>query len=511
MASVALLHDFAPYGFHGAIGPERLILAGEGRIVVAEHVLGTLVEEAAAAWGVDPALARFPGGGAAGADSAALRPAGGRRAGRPHHAGDAAGPPARRGGLPAWPAAPARSGRGDDARGHPGAAPLAPARLARTDAGAPRRFVVPDAPRGPEVLRPAAPGRGLRRVVGGLGGVRRRVRDRGLAGAGGRRAAGPASLWWRPRSHVRPARASRRVSPACQRRREPAGDFGLPGLPEALPLSATTATTVSAEPCGQRRCGGTAEGRPLRPVAGRDPYRERGDAAGGVRGAGRAAVGGRRPGGGAGHDSAGRRQPPCRRRCGRHRRLRRPRRCRNPDRRRCSKRRRRRPSPRLHRRRSTPSRGPGRNRRRRRRPRSPTGATGPAAGTCRSSRGHRGSAGTDFEADEFAEQEEDRAAVRTRRIRLAVLVGLALLAATAAAFRALCVEGRVRRTPGLRHAHRGQRARRGHHQRGRPGARPHARGAVAQGRGAPAGGADRRVREVQDHHGQGERERSPRR
>lgn len=52
MASVALLHDFAPYGFHGAIGPERLILAGEGRIVVAEHVLGTLVEEAAAAWGV---------------------------------------------------------------------------------------------------------------------------------------------------------------------------------------------------------------------------------------------------------------------------------------------------------------------------------------------------------------------------------------------------------------------------------------------------------------------------
>jgi len=52
MASVALLHDFAPYGFHGALGPERLILAREGRIVVAEHVLGTLVEEAAAEWGV---------------------------------------------------------------------------------------------------------------------------------------------------------------------------------------------------------------------------------------------------------------------------------------------------------------------------------------------------------------------------------------------------------------------------------------------------------------------------
>jgi hypothetical protein len=52
MASVALLHDFAPYGFHGAIGPGRLILGGEGRIVIAEHVLGTLVEEAAETWGV---------------------------------------------------------------------------------------------------------------------------------------------------------------------------------------------------------------------------------------------------------------------------------------------------------------------------------------------------------------------------------------------------------------------------------------------------------------------------
>jgi hypothetical protein len=51
MASVALLHDFAPYGFHGALGPDRLILAGEGRIIVAEHVLGTVVEEAAEAWG----------------------------------------------------------------------------------------------------------------------------------------------------------------------------------------------------------------------------------------------------------------------------------------------------------------------------------------------------------------------------------------------------------------------------------------------------------------------------
>jgi hypothetical protein len=50
MASVALLHDFAPYGFHGALGPERLIQA-EGRVVIAEHVLGSLVEEAAVAWG----------------------------------------------------------------------------------------------------------------------------------------------------------------------------------------------------------------------------------------------------------------------------------------------------------------------------------------------------------------------------------------------------------------------------------------------------------------------------
>jgi hypothetical protein len=71
MASVALLHDFAPDGFHGAIGPDRLILAGEGRIVIAEHVLGTAMIQAAETWGAvrlwqelgvatptDPALAR---------------------------------------------------------------------------------------------------------------------------------------------------------------------------------------------------------------------------------------------------------------------------------------------------------------------------------------------------------------------------------------------------------------------------------------------------------------------
>jgi hypothetical protein len=51
MASIALLHDFAPDAFHGAIGPDRLILTGEGRIVVAEHVLGTVMTQAAEAWG----------------------------------------------------------------------------------------------------------------------------------------------------------------------------------------------------------------------------------------------------------------------------------------------------------------------------------------------------------------------------------------------------------------------------------------------------------------------------
>ncbi|HEX7485943.1 MAG TPA: PEGA domain-containing protein [Vicinamibacterales bacterium] len=52
MSSVALLHDFSPDGFHGALGPDRLILAGEGRVVIAEHVLGTVIEQAVSAWGV---------------------------------------------------------------------------------------------------------------------------------------------------------------------------------------------------------------------------------------------------------------------------------------------------------------------------------------------------------------------------------------------------------------------------------------------------------------------------
>ena len=53
MASVALLHDYSPDAFHGAIGPDRLILAGERRIVVAEHVLGTVMTQAVQAWGPD--------------------------------------------------------------------------------------------------------------------------------------------------------------------------------------------------------------------------------------------------------------------------------------------------------------------------------------------------------------------------------------------------------------------------------------------------------------------------
>jgi len=66
----ALLHDFAPDGFHGALGPERIILPGEGRTVLAEHVLGTVVEGAAKAWGPDRVwrelrLATPPGAGAA--------------------------------------------------------------------------------------------------------------------------------------------------------------------------------------------------------------------------------------------------------------------------------------------------------------------------------------------------------------------------------------------------------------------------------------------------------------
>ncbi len=70
MAAAALLHDFAPDGFHGALGPERVILASDGRVVLAEHVLGTVVEGAAEAWGSkrlwrEFRLATLPGAGSA--------------------------------------------------------------------------------------------------------------------------------------------------------------------------------------------------------------------------------------------------------------------------------------------------------------------------------------------------------------------------------------------------------------------------------------------------------------
>ena len=52
LTSLALLHDYGPDVFHGAVGPERIILAGDGRVVVAEYVFGTAVEQAVQPWGV---------------------------------------------------------------------------------------------------------------------------------------------------------------------------------------------------------------------------------------------------------------------------------------------------------------------------------------------------------------------------------------------------------------------------------------------------------------------------
>ena len=68
MTATALMHDFAPDGFHGVLGPERVILPSDGRVVLAEHVLGTVVDEAAQAWNVtrlwqDFRLATLPGAG----------------------------------------------------------------------------------------------------------------------------------------------------------------------------------------------------------------------------------------------------------------------------------------------------------------------------------------------------------------------------------------------------------------------------------------------------------------
>ncbi len=70
MAAAALLHDSAPDGFHGALGLERVILPSDGRVVLAEHVLGTVVEGAAEAWGSERLWREFrlptlPGAGSA--------------------------------------------------------------------------------------------------------------------------------------------------------------------------------------------------------------------------------------------------------------------------------------------------------------------------------------------------------------------------------------------------------------------------------------------------------------
>jgi hypothetical protein len=72
MTGVALLHDYAPDVFHGALGPERLVIGADGRLVITEYVLGAAVEQAVPEWGSprlwrdyrlatlgDPTLARF--------------------------------------------------------------------------------------------------------------------------------------------------------------------------------------------------------------------------------------------------------------------------------------------------------------------------------------------------------------------------------------------------------------------------------------------------------------------
>lgn len=51
MTGVALLHDYAPDVFHGAIGPERLVVGPDGRLVITEYVLGEAVEQAITEWG----------------------------------------------------------------------------------------------------------------------------------------------------------------------------------------------------------------------------------------------------------------------------------------------------------------------------------------------------------------------------------------------------------------------------------------------------------------------------
>ncbi len=72
MTGLALLHDYAPDAFHGAVGSERLVVGPDGRVVITEYVLGDAVEQAVREWGAarlwrdlrvpaldDPNLPRF--------------------------------------------------------------------------------------------------------------------------------------------------------------------------------------------------------------------------------------------------------------------------------------------------------------------------------------------------------------------------------------------------------------------------------------------------------------------
>ncbi|HXH24526.1 MAG TPA: PEGA domain-containing protein [Vicinamibacterales bacterium] len=45
VAAMAALHRFAPESAHGALAPERIILSDDGRVVVAEYVLGSALEQ----------------------------------------------------------------------------------------------------------------------------------------------------------------------------------------------------------------------------------------------------------------------------------------------------------------------------------------------------------------------------------------------------------------------------------------------------------------------------------
>jgi hypothetical protein len=51
MTGVALLHDYAPDVFHGAIGTDRLVVTPDGHLVITEYVLGSAVEQGVSEWG----------------------------------------------------------------------------------------------------------------------------------------------------------------------------------------------------------------------------------------------------------------------------------------------------------------------------------------------------------------------------------------------------------------------------------------------------------------------------